>query len=85
MKNFISYAPILAKLKFSKDFIIYMNSPKESISYILLQIDDKCSEQPINFMSQSLFDVQVNYTLIEKHAYALVKDVENFQHLILSK
>jgi hypothetical protein len=36
-------------------------------------------------MSQSLFDVEMKYTLIEKHVYALVKAIEKLYHFILGK
>lgn len=36
-------------------------------------------------MSQSFSDTSVQYTLIEKHAYALVKAIEKFRHYILGK
>jgi len=36
-------------------------------------------------MSQSLYDTVVQYSLIEKHAYSLVKAIEKFQHYILGK
>jgi hypothetical protein len=35
-------------------------------------------EHPITYMSQSLSDTEIKYTLIEKHSYALVKDIEKF-------
>jgi hypothetical protein len=36
-------------------------------------------------MSQSLSNDELKYTLIEKHAFSLVKAIENFCHFILSK
>jgi hypothetical protein len=36
-------------------------------------------------MSQSLYDDELKYTLIEKHTYALVKAIEKFHHFILGK
>jgi len=65
--------------------LIYTNSTEEDISVILLQKDEESVENPIAFMSPSLLDVEMKYTLIEKHAYALVKVVEKFHHFILSK
>jgi hypothetical protein len=39
----------------------------------------------MTFMIQSLSDIEMKYTLIEKHAYALVKAIEKFHHFILGK
>jgi len=36
-------------------------------------------------MSQSLSDDEIKYSYIEKHMYALVKDIENFCHFVLGK
>jgi hypothetical protein len=36
-------------------------------------------------MSQSLFDDEFKYTLIEKHTFSLVKAIEKFCHFILGK
>ena len=36
-------------------------------------------EQPISFFSQALRDVKVKYDMMEKQAYALVKDLRHFR------
>lgn len=51
----------------------------------LSQTNSQYIEQPIAFMSQSLFDSAAQYSLIEKYAYSLVKAVENFLNYILGK
>lgn len=73
----------MATLDFSKEFIIYTNATKEVISTILLQKNKEDIEQPIAFMSQSIFDMVMKYSFIEKHAYSLVIAIERFRHLIL--
>lgn len=47
--------------------------------------DDFNIEDPIGYMSQSLFDDKLKYSLIEKHAFSLIKAIENFGHFILGK
>ena len=42
-------------------------------------------KQTIAFMIQSLFDLVVSYSLIEKHAYEFFKAIGKFRHLILGK
>jgi hypothetical protein len=85
IKKEISSAPVLVKPDFDKDFIIYTNSTKEAIYVILLQKDDQNNEQPIAYMSQSLSDDEIKYSLIEKHTFSLVKAIEKFRHFILGK
>jgi len=73
------------KLDFDKDFIIYTNSTEEAIYVILLQKDDQKNEQPIAYMSQSLSNDEIKYSLIEKQNFLLVKAIEKFFHFILGK
>jgi hypothetical protein len=85
IKKAISYAPVLAKPDFEKEFIIYTNSTEEVVFDILMQCDDQVNEKPVAYMSQSLSDDDFKYSYIEKHAFALVKVVEKFCHFILGK
>lgn len=85
IKDALSSTPVLATPDFSKDFIIYTNATEEAVAAILMQKKLQNHEQPIAFMSQSLSDAAIQYTLIEKHAYALVKAIEKFRHYILGK
>jgi hypothetical protein len=85
IKNATVLAHVLEKPYFSKDVTIYTNSTEEVVYVILLQKDDENVENPIDFMSQSLFDDELKCTLIETHIYALVKAIENFCHFIPSK
>jgi hypothetical protein len=75
----------LAKPDFEKDFIIYTNAREEAVYVILVQCDDQNNETLVAYMIQSLSDDEFKYSYIEKHAFALVKAVENFHHFILGK
>jgi hypothetical protein len=44
---------------------------------VLLQKNYQGDEQPITFMSKALRDLELNYTIMEKHAYALVKSLKH--------
>jgi hypothetical protein len=57
----------------------------EAVYAILMQYDDQVNEKSVAYMSQSLSDDEFKYYFIEKHAFALVKDVEKFHHFILGK
>jgi hypothetical protein len=85
IKKEISFAPVLAKLDFEKEFMIYTNATEEEIFSILLQCDDQGNEKPVAYMSQILSDDDLKYSFIEKHDFALVKAVEKFRHFILGK
>jgi hypothetical protein len=85
IKKAISFAPVLAKPIFEKEFMTYTNSTKEVIYTILMQCDDQGNEKPVAYMSQILSDDEFKYYFIENHAFALVKVVEKFHHLILGK
>jgi hypothetical protein len=44
-----------------------------------LQKNDQGDEQPIAFMRKTLRDSELNYTITEKQAYALVKSLKHFR------
>jgi hypothetical protein len=71
IKEAITVAPVLVSPNFTKDFIIFSFASKDTIVRVLLQKNDKGGEQPIAFMSKVLRDSKLNYTITEKHAYAL--------------
>jgi hypothetical protein len=85
IKKAINSAPILAKLDFEKEFMIYTNATEEVVSAILMQGDDQGNEKPVAYMSQILSDYEFKYYFIEKHAFSLVKAVEKFHYFILGK
>ena len=85
IKKEINSALVLAKPYFEKEFILYNNATEEAVFAILMQSDDQGNEKPVAYMSQSFFDDEFKYSFIEKHAFSLVKVVENFYHFILGK
>jgi hypothetical protein len=46
-------------------------------------MDDDKNEAPISFMSTNLQGVELNYPAIDKHAYAVYKEVKHFISYIL--
>jgi hypothetical protein len=79
IKEAITVAPVLVSPNFSRDFIIFSFSSKDTIAGVLLQKNDQGDEQPIAFMSKNLRDSELNYTIMEKQAYALVKSLKHFR------
>jgi hypothetical protein len=74
----ISQAPVLISLDYSRDFVIFSFTSQHTMTCVLLQkyVDDH--EHPIAFMSKVLRDSELNYSIIEKKAYALVKSLKHF-------
>jgi hypothetical protein len=48
----------------------------------LLQKDVDNYEHPVAFMSKVLRDSELNYSITEKQAYALVKSLKNFRNYV---
>jgi hypothetical protein len=51
---------------------------EDTIAEVLLQKNDDGREQPIAFMSKALQNSELNYTIMEKQSYALVKFLKHF-------
>jgi hypothetical protein len=66
-------------LNFSKEFLIFSFASNDTIAGVLLQKNEQGNEQPIDFMSKTLRDVELNYTSMEKQSYALVKSLKHFR------
>ena len=49
----------------------------------MLQKNKEGLEQPIAFFSKTLRDSELKYSILEKHAYALVKDLKFFRIYVL--
>jgi hypothetical protein len=63
---------------------LYCFSSDETIASILTQKNQKQEELPIAFMSKTLHDYELNYSIIEKQALSLVKVIAHFKTYILS-
>ena len=79
----LTRTPILTSPKFDRDFIIFSFASKHTISVVLLQKDDQGCEKPIAFFSKELRDAPLKYPIMEKQAYAIVKDFKDFRVYIL--
>jgi hypothetical protein len=69
---------VLISLDYSKDFQIFSFASEDTIAGVLLQKNENGQEQPIAFMSKALQNFELNYTSMEKRAYALVKSLKHF-------
>jgi len=84
IKTAIADAPVLIRPEFSKDFIVYCYASEHTLSAILTQQNDDHIEAPIAFMSVPLKKYELNYSMVEKHAYAVVKAVKHFRFYIFN-
>lgn len=76
IKLALTKALVLASPFFPKHFLTFSFSSEETIVAILLQNNCEGHEQPIDFFSHALRDVELKYSLMEKKAYVLVKDLK---------
>jgi hypothetical protein len=83
IKTAISQAPVLRSPNFNRDFFPYTFASDQSLAELLTQIDDDKKKSPISFMRTNLEGVELNYPAIDKHAYAVYKEVKHFKYYIL--
>jgi hypothetical protein len=83
IKKVISEAPVLTSLDYLKDLLIFSFASQHTIAAVLLQKDDEGFECPIAFFSKSLRDAELNYDIIKKQAYAMVKALKAFKTYVL--
>ena len=82
IKDAISQAPILINPDYSRDFIIFSFASQDTITGILLQKDIDDYECLVDFIIKVLRDLEFNYYIKEKQAYALVKSLKHFRNYI---
>jgi hypothetical protein len=79
IKDSIGRSHVLISPDYTKDFQIFSFASEDTIAGVLLQKNDEGQEQPIAFMSKALHSSELNYTIMEKQAYALVKSLKHFR------
>jgi hypothetical protein len=79
IKDAIGKSLVLISPNYAKDFQIFSFASEDTIAGVLLQKNDDNQEQPIAFMSKALQNSELNYTTMEKQAYALVKSLKHFR------
>jgi hypothetical protein len=83
VKHALTQAPVLISPDFTKDFYLFSFAFEHTIAAVLLQKNSEGYEQPIAFFSKSLRDVALNYKIMEKQAFSLVKAIKDFIVYIL--
>jgi hypothetical protein len=62
--------------------MIFSFASQDTIVGVLLQKDVDDYEYPISFMRKVLRDLELNYSITEKHVYASVKSLKHFRKYI---
>lgn len=79
IKKPISQASTLMSPDFTKDFILYTFSTKNSYAVVLTQENDEGFEVPISFLSSTFKNAELNYSDIDKQAFVVFKAVKHFR------
>jgi hypothetical protein len=83
VKHALTQAPILISPDFTKGFYLFSFASEHTIATVLLQKNNEGYDQPITFFSKSLRDAALNYKIMEKQVFSLVKAIKDFRVYIL--
>ena len=76
IKHDIINAPYLATLNSLELFILYTFASDRSYAAIITQTNQEKAEAPIAFFSSNLQGAELNYSDVEKQAYAIFKAIK---------
>eukprot|EP00253_Pinus_taeda_P008100 PITA_08100 len=83
IKQAIINAPSLATPNFSESFILYTFTSEKYYAAVLTQANQEKAEAPIAFFSSNLQGAKLNYSDVEKQAYAVFKAIKYFRPFLL--
>ena len=83
IKQSIINALALSTPNFSNHFILYTLATETSYVVVLTQINDQRVEAPISFFSSNLQGAELNYSKVEKQAFAVFKSIKHFRPFLL--
>ena len=67
---------------YSRDFLLYVAAPMETIGMVLVQDDEELHKHVIYYLSQNLVYAEIHYSHVEKLALATVHAVQILRHYI---
>ena len=83
LKNRLSSAPVLTYPNFESPFFIETDASNQGIGAVLSQKDEETGKlKPIAFASRLLKNAELNYTVTEKEALAIVWALKKFRYTI---
>ena len=83
IKQAIVNAPSLATPNFYDPFILYTFVSDRSYAATLTQANQEKAEAPIAFFSSNLQGAELNYSNVDKQAYAVFKAIKYFRPFLL--
>ena len=83
IKQSIINAPALNTPNFSNHFTLYTIVSNSSYAAVLTQLNDHNLEAPISFFSSNLQGAELNYSQVEKQAFAVFKAVKHYRPFLL--
>jgi hypothetical protein len=83
VKHALTQALVLISPDYTKDFYLFYFASEHTITTVLLQKNSEGYEQPIAFFSKALRDAALNYNIMEKQDFSLVKAIKDFRVYIL--
>eukprot|EP00253_Pinus_taeda_P021621 PITA_21621 len=83
IKRSIINALALSTPNFSNHFILYTLASTLSYAAVLTQINNQNLEAPISFYNSNLQGAELNYSKVEKQAFAVYKAVKHYRPFLL--
>ena len=83
IKMALTEALVLVIQDFTREFLTFFFASEDTLAVVLLQKNKDGLEQPITFFNKTLRDSELKYSILEKRAYSLVKDLKFFRIYVL--
>lgn len=78
-KSLLTSAPVLAAPRFDRPFRLCVDASNVGAGAVLLQADDAGIYRPVSYFSKKFSSYQLNYSVVEKEALALIWALQNFE------
>ncbi len=82
LKTLLIKAPILAKAKICKQFILETDASQRHVAAVLLQYDEEGLPRTIRYFSKKLKPAEVRYSTTDREALAVVLACRHFNHYL---
>lgn len=79
IKSLLCSAPVLAAPRMDQLFSLYVDASKVGAGTLLVQSNEKGDECPVSYFSKKFNSYQVNYSITEKEALALIWALKHFE------
>lgn len=78
VKTLLCSAPVLAAPRFDRPFKLFIDASFVGAGSVLMQADNLGIDKPVSFFSKKFNLYQLNYSVIEKEALALILSLKHF-------